>query len=427
MKARLPTQIDFGSRSTWRTVLSNLPIGIISVVLAALLWVAVTNEENPTLRQEVPFQVPVSEINIPNAYVVGSASPDHVSVTLTGAQDRVHSVKPEDLLVRVDLAGALTGGAPNQSLHYTVPAQVSVRKRGVQAEVNPESIAVTLEPEVQRTVPIKVNTLDTLPPGFDMAETPSTQPSEATISGAKENVDLVSAAIADVKLDGLTVNIEKTFPLDPRDSNGHPIGHVSIEPNQASVSVKVKQVQFTRQLTIDPHVRGRPAPGYGVGTIDAQPATLNVSGSLDAINQLSTVPTQDVDVEGATSDVVRTVGVQLPPGLTTADSKSSIVVRVAIQALAGPGSIGVAPKIVGVGQGLSAALQTPTVVVNLTGSLPFLLKLAPGDVIATVDASGLGPGTYRLEPKIGLPAGIQADTVLPDRVAITISNASAPR
>jgi YbbR domain-containing protein len=407
--------------------LANLPIAIVSVVLATLLWVAVTNEENPTLRQEVPFQVPVAEINIPNAFVVASASPDHVNVTLTGAQDRVRSVKPEDLVVRVDLSGALTGGSANQSLHYTVPAQVSVRQRGVQAEVSPQSIAVTLEPQVQRSVPIKVNTLDTLPPGFDIAEAPTTQPAEATISGAKENVDLVSAAIADVKLDGLTVNLEKAFPLDPRDLSGHPIGHVSIEPSQASVSLKVKQVQFTRQLTIDPHVRGRPAPGYGIGGIDAQPAALNVTGSLDALNQVSTVPTQDVDVEGATSDVVRTVGVQLAPGLTSSDSKSSIVVRVTVQALNGPGSIGIAPKVVGVGQGLSAALQTPTVVVNLTGPLPFLLRLAPGDVIATVDASGLGPGVYRLEPKIGLPAGIQVDAVVPDHVALTLTNASTSR
>jgi YbbR domain-containing protein len=427
MRVKISKQFGFISNTNWKAVLSNLPIAIVSVVLASLLWVAVTNEENPTLRQEVPFQVPVSEINVPNAFVVASASPDHVNVTLTGAQDRVHSVKPEDLVVRVDLTGALTGGSAEQSLHYSVPAQVSVRQRGVQAEVNPQSISVTLEPEVQRTVPIKVNTLDTLPPGFDVAEIPSTQPAEATIAGAKENVDLVSAAIADVKLDGLTVTLDKTFPLDPRDSSGHPIGHVSIQPAQASVSLKVKQVQFTRQLSIDPHVRGRPAPGYGIGTIDAQPGTVNVIGSLDALNQLSTIPTQDVDVEGATSDVVRTVGVQLTPGLTAADAKSSIVVRVAVQPLTGPGSVGIAPKIVGVGTGLSAAMQTPTVVVNLTGSLPFLLKLAPGDVIATVDASGLGPGSYRLEPKIGLPAGIQVDSVVPDHVAVTITNAPTTR
>jgi YbbR domain-containing protein len=336
-------------------------------------------------------------------------------------------VRPEDVVVRVDLGGALTGGPATQALHYNAPAQVSVRQRGVQAEVSPQSIELTLEPEIQRTVPIKINTVDALPAGFEMVEAPAAQPAEATIAGARENVDLVAAATADVKLGGLTVNLDKPFPLDPRDSAGHSIGHVTIEPQQAAVSLKVKQVLFTRQVTVDPHVRGRPAPGYGVGAVQAQPATINVTGSLDALNQLSTLPTQDVDVEGATSDVVRTVSVQLAQGLTAADPKASVVVRVPIQAQNGPGSIGVAPKIVGLAPGLSAALQTPTVVVNLTGPLPFLLRLTPGDVVATVDASGLSPGTYRLEPKVGLPPGIQMDGIVPDRVSVVIAAAASSR
>jgi len=421
------THLFSATSRIWRPALTNLPIAAVAVVLATLLWVAVTNEENPTLRREVPFQVPVAEINVPHSYVVGITTPDRVSVTITGARDRVSSVKPEDLIVRIDLGGAVTGGPANQPLHYNVPAQVSVRQRGVQAEVAPQSIQVTLEPEVRRTVPVRVHTIDDLPAGFDMAELPVVQPAQATIAGAKENVDLVAEAMADVKLNGLTVNIEKPFSLDPRDSEGHSIGHVTIEPKQASVNLKVRQVLFTRQFMVDPRIRGRPAPGYGVGAVQAQPATVNVTGSLDSLNQVSTLPTQDVDVEGATSDVVRTVNVQLAPGLTAPDPKASIVVRVPIQAQAGPGSIGVAPRVVGVGSGLSASLQTPTVVVNMTGPLPFLLRVTSADIVATVDASGLGAGVYRLEPKVGLPPGIQVDGIVPDRVGLTLAPTAVPR
>jgi hypothetical protein len=82
---------------------------------------------------------------------------------------------------------------------------------------------------------------------------------------------------------------------------------------------------------------------------------------------------------------------------------------------------------VGVSTGLTASLQTPTVVVSLSGPLPTLLQLTQADIVVTVDASSLGPGVYRLEPKVGLPPGILVDGVVPDRISLTLSSVGASR
>lgn len=410
----------------WKSAAANAPLALVSVVLAALLWVAVSNEENPTLRQDVPFEIPVQEVNVPRAFVVSGVKPDRASVTLTGPRDSVTRVRAADLIVQVDLSGAATSGAKGP-LQVAAPAEVSVRSRGVRAEVAPASIAVTLEPEMRKVVPVHVGPVDALPVGYELAEPPAAQPAEATIAGAKENVDLVQSLEAGVKLGGLTANVSESVPLDPRDSAGHSIGHLTVEPAGASVAVKVRQVLYTRQVLVDPRVHGRPAPGYAVSAVRADPSTVTVVGSLDALNQLSSLPTQEVDVEGAASDVVRTVGLQLPTGVSQAESKSSVVVRVPVQSQFGPGSVPAVPKISGLGSGLAVVSQTPAVVVNVTGPLPSLLRLSPADVSVTIDAGGLGPGVYRLEPKILLPAGIQLESVVPDRVAVTIVGSPAAR
>lgn len=421
-------QLQSGSLTAGKSLARNLPLAAVSIVLATMLWLAVSNEENPTLSRELPYQLPVEAVNVPRAFIVSGTSPDKVSVTLTGARDQVDGVRPNDISARVDLSGAdTTGASEDNPIRVQAPAEIVVRQRGVQGELTPQSIQVTLEPEVRRTVQVHVNTLGTLPAGYELAEPPAVQPFQATIIGAKQNIDLVDAAVVDVKLDGLTVNIDQSLELDPRDSAGHSIGHVSVEPSSVTLSLKVHQIEFTRQFLIDPHVRGRPAAGYGVGVVQAQPSSLSVLGSLDALDQVSTIPTQDVDVEGATSDVVRTVSIQLPPGLTVADPNATIVVRVPIQPQTGPGSLGLPPKVVGLSTGLSATLQSATVVVDLTGPLPTLLRLTPADVVVTVDASGLGPGTYRLEPKVGLPPGVQVDGVVPDHIGLTISASVIPR
>ena len=59
----------------------------------------------------------------------------------------------------------------------------------------------------------------------------------------------------------------------------------------------------------------------------------------------------------------------------------------------------------------------------VSGPLPDVLALRPTDVSVTVDVSGLGPGTYRLEPRVTVPPGIALDGVQPDRVDVTIGTA----
>jgi len=402
-------------------------LALVSLVLATLLWIAVTNEENPILTRDVPFQIPVQEVNVPRSFVVGSLQPDKVNVTLTGPRDRVERIGPADLSAQVNLSDALTSVVPPAGqLNVNAPAEITVRVGGVHAEVLPASIGVTLEPEVRKTVPVRLDTSsDALPVGFELTEPPAAQPSEATIAGTAENINLVDGLVASVKLGGVTVNVNETVRLDPRDSAGHSIGHIAVDPLDASVTVKVHQVQYTRDLLVDPRLRGRPAPGYTAADALAEPSTVAVVGSLDALNQVSSLPTQDVDVQGATSDVVRTVGIQLPPGLSQSDAKGSVVVRVPIHAETGPGSFAAVPRVIGLGSGLAVVAQTPTLVVNVTGSIPSLLQISPEEIVVTIDVGGLGAGTYRLEPKVTLPTGMQLEGTVPDRVSLTLNGAVA--
>jgi YbbR domain-containing protein len=86
----------------------------------------------------------------------------------------------------------------------------------------------------------------------------------------------------------------------------------------------------------------------------------------------------------------------------------------------GPGSVGVQPRIVDLGPNLSATMSSPTVAVAVSGPLADVLALKPSDVSVTLDASGLGPGTYRLEPRVTAPPGISVEGTVPDRVEVVI-------
>ncbi len=61
-----------------------------------------------------------------------------------------------------------------------------------------------------------------------------------------------------------------------------------------------------------------------------------------------------------------------------------------------------------------------SVTVTVAGPVPALSGLPADQVIATVDASGKGPGTYTVDVIVRVPSGLTAQSVQPVRVTLTI-------
>jgi hypothetical protein len=64
---------------------------------------------------------------------------------------------------------------------------------------------------------------------------------------------------------------------------------------------------------------------------------------------------------------------------------------------------------------------------TLSGPGDTLSELSAADFTPTVDASGLAPGTYDLEPSIGgLPEGVELLGIIPGTVTVTIEAPAPP-
>jgi len=417
---RSPQSAVTVAQRTGRSLLTNLPLLVLSLGLSTVLWAYVTNQENPSLRKEVSFQVSSFDpINVPKSMIPTTKTPNDVTVTLIGAKDAVAAVRTEDIQLHVDLAGADASNPGGSAVNYVAPVKATVRRRAVRAEVNPASVRVTLEPVARRTVPVKVNSIDAAPIGFELETQPVADPPEATITGLKQNVDAVDAVFADLKLTGLSVSTSVPLPLSPRSSDGRALSEVTVSPATASVRITIKRTVFNRQSFVSVRTHGKPATGYQVVDLSTDPTSVTTAGALDTLNDVTTISTEDVEIEGATQDVKRVVALRPPPGITVVTPRNvSAVVRV--EPARGPGAILVAPRLVGLASGLTAQLATTALAVSFVGPLPQVLALRPGDVTATVDLSNLGPGSYSLEPRLSLPPGLDRDAVTPPHVELVI-------
>ena len=445
-------------RRAGRAVWSNLPLLLLSLALALLLWVYVTNEENPTLQRRfdgIELHTTGDQLShVPDNAIVTDISPAQVSVQVSGPTGQVNSLQAGDIQLHLDLSHAAsgvacaaphvaepTGGAPaNAAPSATPPVASAVCSVPVKATVRNHSrvvadvvapadaqhlVNVTLAPIVKRTVQVKVSTIGALPVGFDISAPPTPTPSEVTISGLQADVNNVDAAYADLNLTNIGADTTTSLQLNPRDASGRQISDVQVQPQNVQVHIGVKRTVFPRDTFVNVPVKGTPAPGYTVVGETVDPASVTVQGTLDQLNALTTVPTDGVDVGNATGQVKTVVSLRPPPGITLTGVKT-VAVTVDIEPLHGPGSVVIAPKLVNVGAGLYAQSSTVSLTVTFSGPEPQILALKPGDIQATVDLSGLGPGNYNREPKITLPQGLDLDPGQTLRVDFTIQALPQP-
>lgn len=403
---------------TWRrlrALVRNTPgLAVLSFLLAVMLWYFVTDTENPTLIDVYPSPVSVDPVNVTEALAVANQLPA-VQVRISAPADRWERLTPANFKAVVDLNGF---GARSQE----VPVRVEVEGvRGVRVvDVQPRTIVVNLEGLATRQVSVAARAIGSPPLGYQIgAVTPQT--TSARVSGPESLVALIDQAVADVNVTGLTVNVQQNVVLKAVGTGGAEIRGVRLEPTNAPVTVEVIQTTIVRTVPLAVDVAGEPDPGYAVSRVASSPSAIQVQGPIEALQQIDRIRLPALSVAGARSDVVRSVQIPLPAGLSYVD-RDRATVTVTITPAAGSRRTTLAVEVLNVAPGRVARVQgSGSVDVILDGPLPVLNVMAAGELRATVDAGGASAGTLTLQVNVKAPDGVTVKSVQPASVTVTIS------
>ncbi len=393
---------------------NNWGLGVLSLALAASLWVFVTDRENPDRTVRVPGEVPIQVVNVPIDQAVFSLSESHVTLRARAPQSVAEGLAADDFQAEVDLAGVTSRTA-------TVRVHVeSSESRADVIEISPAEVTVTLEDVTAKSVPVATRLVGAPPRGFRTGAI-IVEPIEASVSGPESLVEGVTTVDVDINLTGVRSDFEQTLLLQPRDGDGNDINGLRARPEGAVVRVQVIQVEFSRSVPVRPTLIGAPAGGYNVTGIDVDPAVVDVTGSVEVLQRVDAsqgISTEVVSIDGASENVELTVGLSVPEGASV--SEPSVTVRVTIEPQRGQLTFSVVPAVTGLGSGLLASLAPSSIEVVLAAPLPDLAALDPSAIVATVDARGLGPGEHRLSVRVQAPPGTRLVSVTPPEVRVTI-------
>ena len=412
---KLPRALGFLLRGGALAIAGNLSLAVLSIALSLSLWLYVTERENPQQTETFNSAVPIDFVNVPNGFAVANASASSVRIQISAAKSTLKNLHPGDFEATVNLGG-LEKGTSNVPVDVTSSAgRVDV------TDVSPARVDVTIEDLRSKDVPVKVALVGSPEIGFAAGDQ-SVDPATVTVTGPESLIALVDAAVADANLTGLRIDFDDTLALTPRDSHGGEISRVTVNPQKAHVQVAVDQRQFTSAFVVTPNIRGTPAAGYNITGITIDPPLVSLTGGADVLQQIDAVKgvtTEEISVADQRADVVRQVGLQLPPGVSI-QGANKVNIRIAISAAHGEQSYEVVPQIRNLGDGLAVTPAQGFVTVTLSGDVPTLQSLAPQAISVTVDASNLGPGLHAAPITVQAPPGTTVVRTDPGQLGIAI-------
>jgi YbbR domain-containing protein len=281
-------------------------------------------------------------------------------------------------------------------------------------------MVVSGEETVERGLRVPLE-LTQVPAGLELlGDVPATV--DVRVRGASGTLSRVAAGDVVAVLDLHTARTgRRLFPLTP-DQVRVPFGVEIMQVLPSAVTVAFEP-SASRELPITPAVDGRPAPGYMIGTLASEPATVEVVGPESAVRRATDVMTEPVSVSGATARVKQSVILGLlDPALRVKTTRSAMV---SVEIVPAPLERTLRNQPVhlrDLGPNLQAEAVPADVDLTLRGNRDALGRVAADDVAAFVELAGLGPGQYSLTVHADSSRDAGVTRVTPETVQVRITS-----
>jgi YbbR domain-containing protein len=196
-------------RSPKQWILNNWILKIVSLLLATLLWAAVSNETS----SEIGLDVPLEYRNIPAQMEITGDTTNTVQVRLRGSFNVIKDITSRNVATTIDLSKMRTG----EKIVALSPQNVEAPFGAEVIRVNPSSVRFTLERTLVKTIPIVPTILGQPAEGYEVGQI-LVSPSMVEVDGPESRINTLSSiATVPIRLERRQSSTEVTADLDVPD------------------------------------------------------------------------------------------------------------------------------------------------------------------------------------------------------------------
>ena len=257
-------------------VTHNLGLKVLSLALAALVWVVVINSQDPV--ETVMFEdIPVTIIN-ENALIAKDKIPevvegDSVYVVVEARRSICEKLTKADIVAIADFEKI--------SVTDAVPIEVSVQgysEREVEITRGRNHVMkLRLEDAVSKDFRVKISTTGQAADGYVIGDVVAS-PNMITLTGSRTQISKVKEVVLEVDVDKIAAESYTTGMPIIYDMNGDVVNSSKVTLSAKEVAVTIPVLK-TKTVRIMVSTVGQPAPGYEVGSISYQPEFITVAGN----------------------------------------------------------------------------------------------------------------------------------------------------
>lgn len=310
----------------WFTKNWGLKLG--SLIFACVLWVIVTNINDPVIQYKVT-NVPVRFIhtdvvsNQGKVFEVLDGTDVIDQVTITAARSIIDSLSEQNIMAVADFN--------DLTMQETISIKLSTNKYNDKLESikgNIDEVRLKIENKKTLSLALKATTTGEVGEGYLLGDI-TTDRNLVKISGPESVVSQIVKAGVDVAVSGFTNNISTDADIKLYDSEGEEVDRSLVSMNISSVKVNVEILE-TKRVPLHYQISGSPAEGYLMtGQVDGNVGSLLIAGKANKIRDIYQIdlPEEAINVTGQTEDMMAIVNVEdyLPEGVRLAKPGEGLI------------------------------------------------------------------------------------------------------
>ena len=428
-----------------RKITDNIPLKIMSVAVAVVLWLIVVNIDNPIGTNYYT----INDVELINKEYVESSdtigkmcmpeqNQDSIKIAITASKKIRDKIKVTDISAVADLQQAVS----LDTNPVMVPITVTCSVPGVSSndiKVTPQNLSVNLDEKETQEFVVNVSRGDTKPGKDYEVGSLTANPEKVRITGPKTLVNKIDKVNATIELDGNTQDFTQDVNLTIIDKNQEALSDSEMNSlrieNNAKVVVTARLWKIRQGVGISASYVGTPADGYEVGSVKTVPDTISVAGSTEGLESLAennnviTIPADSIDISGESKDVEKKISLNnlLPDNVKlTSDSSEDVWVTVNILPV-GSKEFDIPTKNIEVKNkpdDLQVTFETAQIELRIKSDTKNMDDLdAKKDIKLSIDLDGKKEGNYEVPVKVVLPDGYE--TVEGVTTEVVISSGTA--
>jgi YbbR domain-containing protein len=307
----------------------NIGLKILSIILAAILWLVITNVDDPI--------TPKSFTNVP------------VKILNT---DAIDAISTKDMVYEI-VEGA--------TIDFTVAARRSIADNLVVSNFEVTADFAKLSDVNAVTIDIKcprygddvavteglyqvmqINLEELINKNFKVTVVSKGEPAEGyfvgeksastiiTVSGPKSKIERIKEVVAEVNVAGASESYSSYEKLRAFDEEGDEIiSNLTFSQSYASININIYE---TKEIDIKVKAIGDPAKGYAIANVDYEPKSIEVAGENDIFSSISELLIEE-DVTGAKENIQKGINLQdqLGEGLLLVGDDDMAVINITVE------------------------------------------------------------------------------------------------